>query len=88
MNCPSCGRGLPPGTAARCQYCAALLSGPAEGALAPSPQPVTPPARDKQELLREIPGLRKRERTWKDEVRERVRHRRQQRGGEIGRAHV
>lgn len=31
--------------------------------------------------MREIPGLRKRERTWKDEVRERVRHRRQQRGG-------
>jgi uncharacterized RDD family membrane protein YckC len=31
--------------------------------------------------MREIPGLRKRERTWKDEVRDRVRHRRQQRGG-------
>jgi uncharacterized RDD family membrane protein YckC len=31
--------------------------------------------------MREIPGLRKRERTWKDEVRERVRHRRQQRSG-------
>jgi uncharacterized RDD family membrane protein YckC len=30
--------------------------------------------------MREIPGLRKRERTWKDEVRDRVRHRRQQRG--------
>jgi uncharacterized RDD family membrane protein YckC len=42
---------------------------------------VTPPARDKEQPLREIPGLRKRERTWKDEVRERVRHRRQQRGG-------
>jgi len=81
VNCPSCGRGLPPGTSARCPYCAALLSGPAEGALAPSPQPVTPPSREKQELLREIPGLRKRERTWKDEVRERVRHRRQQRAG-------
>jgi uncharacterized RDD family membrane protein YckC len=42
---------------------------------------VTPPARDKDQPLREIPGLRKRERTWKDEVRDRVRHRRQQRGG-------
>lgn len=31
--------------------------------------------------MREIPGLRKRERTWKDEVRERVRHRRRQRSG-------
>jgi uncharacterized RDD family membrane protein YckC len=33
------------------------------------------------EPLREIPGLRKKERTWKDEVRERVRDRRQQRAG-------
>jgi uncharacterized RDD family membrane protein YckC len=30
--------------------------------------------------LRDIPGMRKRERTWKDEVRERVRERRLQRG--------
>ncbi|HEY3120731.1 MAG TPA: RDD family protein [Vicinamibacteria bacterium] len=30
--------------------------------------------------LRDIPGMRKRERTWKDEVRERVRERRMQRG--------
>ena len=36
------------------------------------------------EPLREIPGLRRRERTWKDEVLERVRQRRQQRsGGEL-----
>ena len=81
MNCPSCGQSLPPGPHNRCPHCAALLSVPAEGALAPSPQPVTPPGRDKQQPLREIPGLRKRERTWKDEVRDRVRHRRQQRGG-------
>jgi uncharacterized RDD family membrane protein YckC len=52
---------------------------PVEGALAPDPQ-LTPPAR-KGEPLREIPGLKKRERTWKDEVRERVRDRRQQRSG-------
>ena len=82
MNCPSCGQALPPGSLTRCPHCAALVSGPAEGALAPNPRPVTPPARDQQQPLREIPGLRKRERTWKDEVRERVRHRRQQRGGE------
>jgi uncharacterized RDD family membrane protein YckC len=81
VNCPSCGQSLPPGPHNRCPHCAALLSVPAEGALAPSPQPVTPPGRDKQQPLREIPGLRKRERTWKDEVRDRVRHRRQQRGG-------
>jgi uncharacterized RDD family membrane protein YckC len=81
VNCPSCGQSLPPGSHTRCPHCAALLSVPAQGALAPSPQPVTPPARDKDQPLREIPGLRKRERTWKDEVRDRVRHRRQQRGG-------
>jgi len=79
VNCPSCGQSLSPGPHTRCPHCAALLSVPAEGALAP--QPVTPPARDKDQPLREIPGLRKRERTWKDEVRDRVRHRRQQRGG-------
>jgi uncharacterized RDD family membrane protein YckC len=44
-----------------------------QGALAPDPA--------RSELLREIPGLRKRERTWKDEVRERVRERRKFRGG-------
>jgi uncharacterized RDD family membrane protein YckC len=48
---------------------------PVEGALAPDP------ARSRVEPLREIPGLRKKERTWKDEVRERVRDRRQQRAG-------
>ena len=63
MNCPSCGQSLSPGPHTRCPHCAALLSVPAEGALAPSPQPVTPPGRDKEQPLREIPGLRKRERT-------------------------
>jgi uncharacterized RDD family membrane protein YckC len=43
-----------------------------DGALAPDPARTEP--------LREIPGLRKRERTWKDEVRERVRERRRFRG--------
>jgi uncharacterized RDD family membrane protein YckC len=53
---------------------------PVEGALAPDPQ-LTPPARNKGEPLREIPGLKKRERTWKDEVKDRVRDRRQRRSG-------
>jgi uncharacterized RDD family membrane protein YckC len=35
------------------------------------------------EPLREIPGLRRPARTWKDEVRERVRQRKQQRSGEV-----
>jgi uncharacterized RDD family membrane protein YckC len=53
---------------------------PVEGALAPEPQ-LTPPVRGKGEPLREIPGLKKRDRTWKDEVRDRVRDRRQRRSG-------
>jgi uncharacterized RDD family membrane protein YckC len=47
-----------------------------EGALAPDPL-------KKIEPLREIPGLKKRERTWKDEVRERVRQRRRDKGMEL-----
>jgi uncharacterized RDD family membrane protein YckC len=83
LNCPSCGRGLPGGPNDSCPFCGALLALPTEGALAPELRPVTPPARDKVEPMREIPGLsRKRERTWKDDVRERVRDRREKRGGE------
>jgi uncharacterized RDD family membrane protein YckC len=51
-----------------------------EGALAPDP---LASSRAKGEPLRELPGLRKKERTWKDEVRERVRHRKQTRHGEL-----
>jgi uncharacterized RDD family membrane protein YckC len=52
-----------------------------EGALAADPRLVTPPARPKPKVepLRDIPGLRKREKTWRDEVQERVRSRRQKR---------
>jgi uncharacterized RDD family membrane protein YckC len=64
---------------ARCPACGRALAPPVEGALAPQPQVVTPPAADKAEPLREIPGLRRRERCWKDEVRDRVRLRRQER---------
>ena len=77
MNCPSCRRGLPAGVSERCPFCAALLAVPVEGALAPDPRREA----DNVEPLREIPGLRRRERTWQDEVRDRVRQRRQQRAG-------
>jgi uncharacterized RDD family membrane protein YckC len=53
---------------------------PVEGALAPNPQ-LSPPVRNKGEALREIPGMKRKERTWKDEVRDRVRDRRQRRSG-------
>jgi uncharacterized RDD family membrane protein YckC len=48
-----------------------------EGALAPDPRHEL----DNVEPLREIPGRRKRERTWQDEVRDRVRQRREQKAG-------
>jgi len=55
-----------------------------EGALAPELRALTPPARDKVEPMREIPGARKKERTWKDEVRDRLRDRKEKRGeGEL-----
>jgi hypothetical protein len=50
-----------------------------EGALAPDPMARLMPTR----LEREIPGRRKREPSWKDEVRQRVNRRRAERlGGE------
>lgn len=81
MNCPSCRHGLPAGPNDRCPFCGTRLSAPVEGALAAEPAP-TPNPRDPQPL-REIPGLRKRERTWKDEVRERVRDRRERRSADL-----
>jgi uncharacterized RDD family membrane protein YckC len=77
MVCPSCRRGLPGGPNERCPFCAAVLAAPVQGALAPDLQE----SRPRMEPMREIPGLRKRERTWKDEVRDRVRERRSVRGG-------
>jgi len=83
MKCPACGERLA-GPAERCPACGAVLAPRVEGALAPAPRELTPPPRDRGESsrtepLRDIPGLRKRERTWRDEVRERVRSRRQKR---------
>jgi len=76
MNCPACGRGLPPGPSDRCPFCAAVLAAPQHGALAPDLRKHLG-----VEPMREIPGARKRERTWKDEVRDRVKSRKEQRAG-------
>jgi len=78
VNCPACRHGLPAGPNDRCPFCGARLSGPVDGALAADPALVTP-----QPPLRELPGARKRERTWKDEVRERVRDRREQKSADL-----
>ena len=80
MTCPTCGGELVPG-GDRCPVCDASVTPRVEGALAADPRLLTPPARPKGrvEPLRDIPGLRKREKTWRDEVQERVRSRRQKR---------
>ena len=67
MKCPSCETTLAAGQA-RCAACGALVAPVMEGALAPKPEP-----------LRELPGARKKEKTWRDEVNERVRSRRKKR---------
>ena len=80
MTCATCGGELVPG-ADRCPVCDGAVAPRVEGALAADPRLVTPAARPKArvEPLRDIPGLRKREKTWRDEVQERVRSRRQKR---------
>lgn len=80
MTCPTCGGELVAG-AERCPVCDVGTIPRVEGALAADPRLLTPPARPKarMEPLREIPALRKREKTWRDEVQERVRSRRQKR---------
>ncbi len=84
MNCPACGQGLPAGLSERCPFCATLLTPPVEGSLAPNLSPFAPTPSGPEEPLREIPGLRKRERTWKDEVKERVSDRRLTRSARPG----
>jgi uncharacterized RDD family membrane protein YckC len=78
MKCPSCSETLPAGSE-RCPGCGGIVGPPVQGALAPKPRTVTPPRREGVEPLRDIPGLRKKERTWRDEVQERVRKRRKRR---------
>ena len=71
MNCPSCETTLAPGQA-RCAACGALVAPAMEGSLAPKPEP-----------LRELPGTRKKEKTWREEVNERVRSRRKKRDPDV-----
>lgn len=78
MTCPSCGGELDPSRSG-CPVCDAGASPRVEGALATDPRYVTPQARARVEPLRDIPGLRKKEKTWRDEVQERVKSRRQKR---------
>jgi uncharacterized RDD family membrane protein YckC len=82
VSCPACGEALTTHRE-RCPACGALLAPPAEGALAALPSAVTPPARGKEAPGRELGGMRKRERTWQDEVKDRVRHRRQHKSGGV-----
>jgi uncharacterized RDD family membrane protein YckC len=77
MTCPSCGGELDPGRD-RCPVCDAGAAPRVEGALAADPRFVTPPAKTRVEP-RDIPGLRRKEKTWRDEVQERVRSRRNKR---------
>jgi uncharacterized RDD family membrane protein YckC len=71
VNCPACGAAT---AAERCPGCGALVGPPTEGALAPQPAPVS----GKVKPMRGLPGQRHREHAWKDEVRERVKSRKQQ----------
>lgn len=79
MSCPTCGEPLP-GGGQRCPVCDRPTPPLAEGSLAPDPFPEAPDESGRPEPLRDIPALRKKERTWKDEVRERVLRRRTERG--------
>ena len=78
MKCPSCRETLHAGSE-RCASCGAIVAPPLQGALAPMPKAVTPPARRKVERSRDLPGMPKKERTWRDEVQERVARRRKKR---------
>ncbi len=80
MSCPSCGGELD-ANLDRCPVCDAGVGQPRQprsiGSLAADPRYVTPQPQKRVES-HDIPGLRK-ERTWRDEVQERVRSRRQRR---------
>ncbi len=70
MTCPVCRAVFGPGQE-RCPACGSVVSPRTEGALAPKAEP-----------LREIPTFKKKDKTWKDEVRDRVRTRKRQKSGD------
>ncbi len=81
MNCPSC-QGPLAAAGDRCLACGAGVPAVVMGAAAPDPSRLTPPSRGPAPL-RDVPGLRKREKAqpaWKDEVRERMRQRKRKTG--------
>jgi uncharacterized RDD family membrane protein YckC len=79
LSCPSCGEPLL-GGAERCPACGAMVAPAVHGALAPDSR--TLPARVRAESPRETLGLRRREKNWQEEVRDRVSKRKKKRGGE------
>lgn len=84
MTCPACRAAIPAGHE-RCPSCAGIVVLPVVGALAPDPSRLTPPSRGTAGVtaLRDVPGLRKREPNWKDEVRARMQKRRKKKSGEL-----
>ncbi len=83
MTCPTCGGELVPG-ADRCPVCEVPSLPRIEGALAADPRLVTPPARGKgrSDSPRDVVGAGRgdaRDRSWREEVKARVRSRRQKR---------
>ncbi len=78
MRCPACGEALAPAEP-RCPACGAVLAAPQEGALAPDLDRL---ASANEMPVRDVPAFRKREPAWKDEVRERLKHRRKGRSEE------
>jgi uncharacterized RDD family membrane protein YckC len=80
MNCPSCQAELVAGQE-RCPACGGMVAPPVLGALAPDPLRATPPARAR--AAAPVASLRRREASWKDEVRERVQRRRRGKASEL-----
>jgi uncharacterized RDD family membrane protein YckC len=75
-----CGAGVA-GVQGRCPACGAGLGLATEGSLAPDPLAAS---RARTEPLRDLPGARKKERTWRDEVNERLKDRKRRRQSGAG----
>jgi uncharacterized RDD family membrane protein YckC len=78
VSCPSCGAALPSLTDA-CLSCSRRNAPSVEGNLAPDLARIIP---SRLEPSRELPGRKRREPTWRDEVKQRVQERRRQRLGD------